>query len=164
MAEKRLYLLAGFDPKTENQLADWQRLLTEAGFQGQQTNIFPRLTLADFPCGEEGMLRQKLPAIKSEPVPVAFSHIGFFDGGKVLFAAPDISLPLLALREQFSNAPYWTPHATLLIDEPEQTKDALALLQKAFVPLEGRLESLWLYEFQPPRFIAQTPLPPKELS
>ena len=64
MAEKRLYLLAGFDPKTENQLADWQRLLTEAGFQGQQTNIFPRLTLADFPCGEEGMLRQKLPAIK----------------------------------------------------------------------------------------------------
>lgn len=163
MTEKRLYILAGFDQKTEKRLADWQCLLFDAGFHGQQTDIFPHLTLADFPCGEEEMLRKKLLNIKNSFTTAAFSHIGLFSGGRVLFAAPDISPPLLALREQFSSAPHWTPHATLLIDEPEQILTALAVLQKAFVPFEGQIESLWLYEFQPPRFIAQKALAPKEI-
>ena len=48
----------------------------------------------------------------------------------------------------------WTPHATLLIDEPETVCDALRVLVKSFYPFVGKINRLHLCAFWPTREIA----------
>lgn len=165
MVEKYLYVMAGFDAETEAKLAEFQNLLYESGFVGTQTKGIPfHLTLAEispYDARDEGWLKEIMEEVaeRSFDFTVTFNHIGIFSGGKVLFAAPDPVEELLHLNSRFDHSDEsWTPHATLLIDEPSVILNALPLVLQNFKPFTGRIDKLYLYEFFPTRYIATVEL------
>ena len=156
MAEKALYVLAGYDAATEEKLSGMQNTLYELGYTGTQTRNIPQhITLGRFSTDEESELvvRMQAAAETTAPFAVMFNHIGLFGGSKVLFAAPDCSNALLRLKENFGDSFGWTPHSTLLIDEPDVVLQALPEVMKEFSRFQGEITSLHLYEFFPARHI-----------
>lgn len=156
MENKFLCIMAGYDDDTENYLADIQKKLYAVGLTGQHTKHIPQhITLQTYPTDQEaevvGMLREI--AAETKPFDVCFSHVGIFTGGKVLFIAPDKDSDLIALKEKFSPSFDWTPHTTMLIDEPENIQQALPLVVKEFASFWGKVTCLHLYEFWPTRHI-----------
>lgn len=158
--EKFLCVLAGYDDRTEQRLAAMQNSLYEAGFSGTQTRDIPmHITMGTFAVEEEQSLSERLRRVAADTGPffVHLSHVGMFGGSRVLFAAPDCSRELLALRERFSDSrpfpPVWVPHTTMLIDRPETVYRALPVLMEAFEPVIGKITCLHLYEFFPSRHI-----------
>ena len=161
MADKALYILAGYDSDTENTLSALQNELYEAGFSGQQTKDIPQhITLDSFPCGQEQELIARLQTLSksTKEFPVTFNHIGIFSGAKVLFIAPDANKELLELKEKFGSSEGWTPHSTMLIDEPEIILRAAPMILDRFSPFSGKVTSLHLYEFFPTRHVLSVEL------
>ena len=159
--DKQLYILACFDPDTEQRLGDLEALLENKGYHGQQTRGIPHhITLGTFPSPQEEDVQSLVARVsrKIAPFPVTFNHLGVFSGGRVLFAAPDVTRQMLDLKECFNPYPNWAAHATLLIDQPERISSAFATAIQAFGAFEGRIESLCLYEFFPSRKILHLPL------
>jgi 2'-5' RNA ligase len=165
MAEQFLTLMADLDPDSQKRMSGWYHALKEAGFSGVQTPGLPyHISLATFPPELEekaaGILRKA--AAEFAPVPVHISHVGMFAGGKVLFGGPEKNAELAALREACkpdTPEPYpWTPHATLLIDEPDTVYAAVPVLMKSFVPFTGKITRLHLCAFWPTREIAAAEL------
>jgi 2'-5' RNA ligase len=156
MENKFLCLMAGYDDHTEHYLAGIQKKLYAVGLTGQHTKNIPQhITLQTYPTEQEGEVVQRLQKIAAETecFDVCFSHIGIFTGGKVLFIAPDKDTDLIALKERFGPSFDWTPHTTMLIDEPENIQKALPLVMQAFASFNGKVTSLHLYEFWPTRHI-----------
>lgn len=88
---------------------------------------------------------------------ITFSHIGIFAGSKVLFVAPDPNNSLFALKENFGSSFNWTPHTTMLIDEPNIIFDALPIVAENFSAFQGELQNIHIYEFWPTRHIMSLP-------
>jgi 2'-5' RNA ligase len=148
--------MAGYDDDTENHLAGIQKTLYTVGLIGQHTKNIPQhITLQTYPTDQEAEVVQMLQKIATETnaFDVCISHIGIFTGGKVLFIAPDKDTDLIALKEKFGPSFDWTPHTTMLIDEPENIQLALPLVMKEFSSFNGKVASLHLYEFWPTRHI-----------
>lgn len=157
MFDKTLYILAGYDAETEKRITQMQENLFENGFSGTQTKIEPHITVGDFPSDAktEAALGAQLRALAENTAPfaVTFNHIGVFGGSRVLFVAPDTSAALLKLKENFGSAYNWTPHTTLLIDEPDVIYRALPAAMEHFSAFAGQVTKLHLYEFFPSRHI-----------
>lgn len=156
MADKAIYILAGYDSDTEQYLSSLQNALYEAGFSGQQTKNIPQhITLDAFPVELEQELVDRLQILAKDTreFSVAFSHIGIFSGSRVLFVAPDTNRELLELKEKFGSSEGWTPHTTMLIDNPEIILQAAPILLERFSPFSGKVTALHLYEFWPTRHI-----------
>lgn len=160
MAEQFLTLMADLDDAAQARMSGWYRSLQEAGFTGVQTPGLPyHISLSTFPLDQEKKAAEiaRKAAAEYAPVYVHLSHIGMFAGGKVLFAAPEKDAELAALQEACrSGAPQqypWTPHATVLIDEPETVFAALPVFVKLFVPFTARITRLHLCAFWPTREI-----------
>lgn len=156
-----LYVLAGYDDKTETYLSGMQKKLYDQGFSGRHTKNIPmHISLGCFPCEKENELKTLLHSKAQEisASEVGFSHIGLFPGGEVLFAAPDANKELLALKEIFCGDTDLTPHTTLLIDDPDSILKALPAVMEDFSPFRGKITSLHLYEFFPARHILTVPL------
>ena len=156
MADKALYILAGYDDDTEARLAGIQNKLYEKGFSGVHTKNIPQhTTLGSFPMEKEQELVDMLRdlAAKTEAFDVTFSHVGIFGGSKVLFVAPDATQKLLELKECFGDSFGWAPHTTMLIDEPETILQALPTVLENFTSFGGKVAYLHLYEFWPTRHI-----------
>ena len=135
-------------------------MLFRSGFTGVQTPGLPyHISLSSFPSDQEKEAAEiaRKAAAEYAPVPVHFSHIGMFAGGKVLFAGPEKDAELTALQKACrSNAPQqypWTPHATILIDEPETVHAALPVFVESFIPFTARITRLHLCAFWPTREI-----------
>ncbi len=165
MAEEFLTLMGDLDGDSQARMSAWYGALREAGFTGKQTPELPyHISLASFPLDQEGeaVERVRKTAAAFSPVSVHFSHMGVFPGGRVLFCGPERNPGLDALHaacELYPHPKYpWTPHATLLIDEPEAVCAALPLLVKSFQPFVGRITRLHLCAFWPTREIAAAPL------
>lgn len=161
MADKALYVLAGYDSETERDLSSLQNKLYEKGFSGQQTKNIPQhITLGSFPVEMEQALIARLQAVAQETTefPVTFNHIGIFGGAKVLFIAPDCNRELLALKDNFGKEQGWTPHTTMLIDEPEVILQAAKIILEQFSSFAGNVTTLHLYEFWPTRHILSVEL------
>lgn len=153
-AEKLLCVMAGYDRETERRVEAMRRRLTDAGYTGNQTREVPHhITLGTFDPSEEErvlMLVQEAAA-QTGPIPVTFNHIGLFGGSRVLFLAPDPNRELLTLKERFGASWNWTPHTTLLLDQPERTARAVPLALDGFTAFQGRIETLLFYGFWPAR-------------
>ena len=166
MGEQFLTLMADLDAEVQETMAGWYAHLRESGFTGRQTPGLPfHISLASFSPDreEEAAAETRRLAETFAPVPVHLSHIGLFAGGQVLFAGPDPNPPgVLRLREAIA-APTvdrhpWTPHATILIDDPEATLEALRALIPVFRPILGHVTRLHLCAFWPTREILSLPL------
>jgi len=160
MAEKFLTLMADFDDNSQKRMSEWYVSLKNAGFIGTQTANLPyHISLATFPLDQEQEAVGLTQRIASEfaPFPVHISHIGMFAGGKVLFGAPERTPMLDALHNACDLSPNskdpWTPHATILIDEPEAICSALSLFVKLFYPFVANITKLHLCAFWPTRDI-----------
>ncbi len=160
MAEEFVTLMADLDDDTQIRMSEWYDALKKAGFTGTQTPGLPfHISLATFPLDKEQdavELTRKVAAGFST-FPVFISHIGMFAGGKVLFCAPERNGELNALHDACktgSNLKYpWTPHVTILIDEPDTICSALSLFLKSFNPFVGNITRLHLCAFWPVREI-----------
>ena len=156
MSEKRLYVLAGYDDATEEKLAGWQQKVYDAGFIGTHTKNLPQhITLGSFPTEMEEELLEKVLALArdTQAFEVTFNHVGVFGGSKVLFIAPDVNHELLDLKEQFESAKGWTPHTTMLIDEPARIYEAVPIVTRNFQAFAGEVTTLHVYVFWPTRHI-----------
>jgi 2'-5' RNA ligase len=154
--EKFLCVMAGYDINTEKQLAELQNHLFENGFIGKQTKNLPQhITLGTYEVSREIEVRELIKNVtyKVKPFSITFSHIGIFGGSEVLFIAPDPNRALLDLKENFGESYNWTPHTTMLIDKPDVIYRALPFVAHDFKGFEGRIESIYLYEFWPTRYI-----------
>ena len=160
MAEQFLTLMADLDDEAQARMSGWYHSLQEAGFTGIQTPGLPyHISLSTFSTDQEreaaGIARKAADSFA--PVTVHISHIGLFAGGKVVFAAPEKDAELAALQDACrSCAPQqypWTPHATVLIDEPETVQAALPIFVKSFEPFTARITRLHLCAFWPTREI-----------
>jgi len=166
MAEQFLTLMADFDNKSQIIMEEWYEKLKEAGFTGVQTPGLPfHISMGTFALDKETEVVEEMKRLAAEipPVPVHISHIGVFTGGKVLFGGPDMNPPTLlylreAIRVETCEQFPWTPHATILIDEPETICQALPELTKVFRPFQGHIVRLHLCAFWPTREIASVEL------
>lgn len=156
MSNKALYIMAGYDDKTEKYLANIQNKLYENGFIGTHTKNLPQhITLGSFPIDKEDELKNLLQELSKQinPFEITFNHIGIFGGSNVLFVAPDPNYELIELKERFGDSYNWTPHTTMLIDNPDTIYKALPLVMNEFSAFDGKVTSLHLYEFFPTRHI-----------
>ena len=162
MAEEILVLMADLDDESQRIMDGWYEKLKAEGFVGKQTPNLPfHISLGVFALDKEAEVvsEMKVLAERFTEIPVHFSHIGMFAGGNVLFAAPDMNpAELLGLRQAIKTDTQekfpWTPHATVLIDEPETVQKALPLFVEKFKPFMGKVTKLHLCAFWPTREIA----------
>ena len=161
MAEQFLTLMADLDSESQKRLSGWYQILQNEGYTGTQTPNLPyHISLSTFPLDQEERAVEiaERAAADTAPVSVHFSHIGLFAGGKILFAAPEKDPALIALHEACkSDTPQqfpWTPHTTILIDEPDVVYRALPFVIKAFTPFVAKITRLHLCAFWPTREIA----------
>ena len=161
MAGKALYVLAGYDDRTETILSGMQDKLYELGFSGIQTKNIPmHFTLGSYSPDQEEVLKERLLKISDthESFPVSFNHVGLFrlPENDVLFVKPEVSREMLELKDCFydSQDQYnWSSHTTLLIDKPQVIREALSAVLDEFSSFEGKAAVLHLYEFWPTRHI-----------
>ena len=165
MSEQFLMVMADLDEQTQARMAEWDAPLLEAGFTGQQTPGLPyHISLASYPLSKEKEALEQVRRIASEftPFTLHFSHIGVFAGGKVIFAAPERNAAIDELQKAcdlFPNPNYpWTPHMTLILDEPEVISQALPIAVRNFKPFVGTVTKLHLCAFWPTREIASPEL------
>ena len=170
MAERFLALMADLDDNTQKIMSGWYEGLTKAGFKGVQTIGLPyHITMGILPLDMEEEAAAKMQKVASEftEFPVHLSHVGMFAGGRVVFAGPERDSNLNALHEALDfGIPQehpWTPHATIIIDEPETVQAALPHVMKSFTPLLGKVTKLHLCAFQPKREIATAELKKEDL-
>ncbi|MBC8059099.1 MAG: 2'-5' RNA ligase family protein [Clostridiaceae bacterium] len=162
MSEKFLCIIATFDEETSKGMKEIYHSINEAGIIGKQTTDIPHhITLAYFETRLEDEIRELLQEVcaRTKSFDLSFNHIGLF-GLKVLFLAPNVNYELLQLhkdldRDGIKSSQGWTAHTTILIDETEIIQKALPLVAQSFQQLNGRVESVSLYEFFPTRFIAK---------
>ena len=162
MAEQFLTLMADLDDESQARMAGWYARLKEAGFTGTQTGNLPyHFSMSTFPVEkeEEAVLLARKIAVEFSAFNDHISHIGIFPGGKVLFGAPERNRELDALHDACKdpNVP-WTPHATILIDEPQVISSALPILVNSFEPFVAKVTRLHLCAFWPTREIVTAEL------
>ena len=135
-------------------MSEWYSVLNKAGFTGNQTPGLPyHISLASFPLDEERKAAELVQKVSEEypAISVHISHIGIFSPGRVLFGAPELNTGLMRLHDACdknadSNHP-WTPHVTMLIDEPETISRAVPLFISVFSPFVGTITRLHLCAF-----------------
>ena len=170
MAEEFLTLMADLDEDAQARMSAWYDALKEAGFTGKQTPGLPfHISLTTFPPEkeQEAVEITKKAAAAFSPVPVHISHMGLFAGGRVLFCGPERNRELDALYlacEKYPQKYPWTPHVTLLIDEPDTVCAAVPLLVKHFAPFTANISRLHLCAFWPTREIMAVQLKEEEAS
>ena len=161
MAEQFLTLMADYCEEDQARISVWYSALQQAGFNGTQTpGLNHHISLATFPLEqeEEAIALTRRVAAEFAPVDAAIRHVGVMPGGKVLFAAPDMSPALTALQQACAqgcplNGFPFLPHTTLLIDEPERIAAALPTLMQHFAPMMAKITHLHLCAFWPTREI-----------
>ena len=166
MAEQFLTLMADLDDNAQGIMSDLYKKLQAAGFTGVQTPGLPyHISLATFALDQEKEVVEEMHRLgeRFSSVPVHISHIGLFAGGKVLFGGPDMNPAGLlelhdAIKTDKKDIYPWTPHATILLDEPEVVNDALRILVRSFTPFMADVVGLHLCAFWPTREIAYVPL------
>ena len=171
MAEQFLTLMADLDDDSQEIMSGWYKKLQDAGFKGVQTPGLPfHISLGTFSLDEEKAVVEEMQRLGSafHAIPVHISHIGMFAEGRVLFGGPDMNPSGLlqlhdALKIKSTDDRSWTPHVTILIDEPQIINDALKTLIKSFNPFMAQITRLHLCAFWPTREIASIPLQGKDI-
>lgn len=156
MSEKFICAMAGYDEATERYFSQIQQKLYDSGFAGRHTRGLPQhITLGAFPVEMEQELVERLSQVaqRTRAFELSFNHVGVFQGGQVLFLAPDTNVELLELKQNFGDSRGWTAHTTMLIDDTPGIIRALPLVLDAFSAYTGRVTALHLYEFFPARHI-----------
>lgn len=160
MAERIVVAMGILDDAAQELMGSWYKELLDAGFKGTQTPGLPfHISLATLPveCEEEAQSLVVKAAANFAPVDIHVSHLGMFAGGHVLFGAPDVNPELKALHEACSGGheppTAWVPHATVIMDEPDNICAEFPILLKSFRPFLAKITRIQLCAFWPTRKI-----------
>lgn len=169
MAESFLTLMAEYCEEDQRHISAWYDAVQQAGFTGEQTpGLRHHISLATFPLEQEQEAIRITQAVAARFAPrtADIRHVGVMPGGRVLFAAPDMSDALTQLQRACGservNGHLWLPHTTMLIDSPETIAAALPVLMQHFAPLRARIDKLRLCAFWPKREICEAVLTGRE--
>ncbi len=154
--DRYLCVLATFDEEARKRIEGMNQRLREAGFTGRQTlGIPPHITLHSYPFTdrEEVTAQVENAARSSAAFSVDFRSLGLF-GLEVLFLAPDANYHLLDIHEELAKGSIestrgFTPHATLLIEDPKVILQALPIVAEGFQGFSARVSHLQLFSFFP---------------
>lgn len=171
MDKKFLCVMAGYDDETEKALSGLQNKLYEAGFSGVQTKDIPmHFTLGTYDTDREEELKERLKKVAetTDSFDVSFNNLGLFrmPENDVLFLSPSASKEMLLLKDNFLDTKdfyKWTAHTTLLIDKPDVIRDALKLVMDEYRHVDGKVNTIYLYEFWPTRHILTVRLKKEDL-
>ena len=165
MAEQFLTLMADLDDHSQILMSEWYSELKNHGFTGTQTPGLPfHISLATFSPEEEHEAVELAEKTAGEfsPIDVHVSHIGIFAPGKVLFGGIERNAGLDRLHDICEQKPHpqklWTPHITVLMDEPVAVCKAVPVFLQSFRPFTGKITRLHLCAFWPAREIASAGL------
>jgi len=165
MAEEIIVLMADLDDKSQEMLNNLYDTLLERDFKGQQTKGLPyHISIATFSLDKEREVIGLTKDIcnKTSSFNIDVTGIKTFPGESILYASIANSEELLELRNKITietKEDYsWTPHITLLIDEPKIVEKALPIVQKSFRPFKANVTKLHLCAFWPTREILSTKL------
>ena len=156
--------MADLDDDSQARMSGWYEALKEEGFTGKQTPGLPfHISLATFPLDKEQEAAEitEKAAAAFAAFPVHISHMGLFADGRVLFCGPERNPALDALQaacEKYPQKYPWTPHVTVLIDEPDTVCAAVPVLVKHFSPFISKIIRLHLCAFWPTREILSVKL------
>lgn len=169
MAEEFLCLMAEYCEEDQEKIDRWYNALQAAGFQGQQTpGLKHHLSIATFPLEQEEAAKALVHRLAARLASrkAAIRHVGVMPGGRVLFAAPDMTEELVQLQKATGceqvGGHLWLPHTTMLMDEPEVIGRALPVLMQHFTPLLATIDRLELCAFWPARHILTLELKGKQ--
>ena len=163
--DKKLYLIAEFDEKSQITLKDYEKIIAENGLIGKQTKDIPyHITLCSFPTEMENSLKELLDKliIKHKKININFIGFGLF-GLNVLFLNPTMNFDLMEIhnylkKDSFEKDRDFAPHLTLLIDEPENILKLLPKMVEKIKTFSGIIKYVSLFEFFPVRFIKRIEL------
>lgn len=156
MEKKILCLMAGYESQLEEKIQSYRDVLLLNHLVGRQTPDLPHhITLGSFDLNDEFELIGKMEKASNlkHKFPITLSHLGIFPHTNVLFIGVDENEQLIELQRHFIQMESWTPHTTMLIDDPTKLMEAIELLMPFFKPLKGDVSSLHLYEFFPKKHI-----------
>ena len=165
MSEKFLVLMADWDDETQKILSGWYDNLRQEGFTGKQTLGLPHhISMSTYTLDKEAEAAELIKKVASETAPfeVHISHIGMFAEGSILFAGPERNPDLDRLHDACDLGVVqehpWTPHTTILIDDPDVVQRAMPTVVSSFRPIVGKITRLHLCAFWPTREIASVEL------
>ncbi|GHV24154.1 hypothetical protein FACS189498_0690 [Spirochaetia bacterium] len=158
--DSSLYLLAELDNDTQIKIKEIEEIIIKNGFSGKQTKNIPyHITLGNYKLEQENNLKELLKNIKQKykEIEISFNSIGLF-GLNVLFLNPDMNIKLMELYKFVNNISLekynnWTPHTTIIIDEPEILLKVLPIIAEKCKNINGKIKGIGLYEFFPTKFI-----------
>lgn len=152
----------------------WRALADVGVTWMQQSGATPHVSLAIWERLNQPAFDAELARLVAvtRAIPVTFDAVGTFPGGAV-FLRPVADPALVELQRRwharlspFAAEPWnyylpesWVPHCTLATEvPPERMADAIAVAQRAPLPIVGRLEAVGIVEFRPVRLLARHPL------
>ena len=157
--KKFLTVMAVFDDKTQERLAQIQSRIIENVGEGKQTMGIPfHLTLGSYPIDSESEIVAQIEKIasRSKPFDVLLVNYDTFSD-RVLFLEPTKPQELIDLRKSFerdyANGFEWVPHATLFCGGEEEIGKAKAYLPEITEPISTKIVGIELGEFFPPNKI-----------
>lgn len=168
MKNKYLCVMALFDEETNFKFRTIQEQLEGDGFN--TSSVPPHITLGAYVGLEEKDLLNWVDEFcnATEKFEVNFNHLGLFSLN-VLFLAPRVSNELINFHKNFHEkyddccgqvgynytfkSNNWTPHSSILVDEPEIILKALPVVNNNFKPFHGKIVALTLCEFSPMKII-----------
>ena len=157
--KKFLTVMAVFDDKTQERLAQIQSRIIENVGDGTQTMGIPfHLTLGSYPTESEVEVVAQIEKVASGAKPFEVLLVAYNTfSDKVLFLEPTKPQELIDLRKSFerdyANGFEWVPHATLFCGEREDVVKAKSYLPEIKEPISTKIVGIELGEFFPPRKI-----------
>jgi 2'-5' RNA ligase len=152
----------------------WRELSTIGVTWMDTSGAEPHVSLAIWDTIDRAPFAAELARFAAETAPIAvtFDAVGSFPGSAIYLrpvANPTLADVQRRLHERFRTLgsgawPYyvpgaWVPHCTVAMEfPPERMHQALDIVQRAPLPLVGRLESAAIIEFRPVREVARYPL------
>ena len=164
MGDQFLTVMAVLDDDAQRIMTNWQSRILAAGLRGTQTMGIPfHISLGSYPPSREAELIALIrkTAAAHGAFPVDLTALGDFND-RVLFARPDDSAPLAALRAVFNHDyPHrfpWSPHATLFCGQEDEVRQARSILSPLFAPFRARVTALEMGRFFPAHFVCRQAL------
>ncbi|MBQ5725704.1 MAG: 2'-5' RNA ligase family protein, partial [Clostridia bacterium] len=157
--KKFLTVMAVFDDKTQEKLAQIQSRIIENVGEGTQTMGIPfHLTLGSYPIESRDEVVAQIEKIASSAEQFEVLFVGYNTfSDRVLFVEPDMPQELLNLRKNFecdyANGFEWVPHATLFCGEVDEVIKAKTYLPEITEPICAKIVGIELGEFFPPKKI-----------
>ena len=157
--KKFLTVMAVFDDKTQERLAQIQSRIIENVGEGTQTMGIPfHLTLGSYPTESEVEVVAQIEKVASGAKPFEVLLVAYNTfSDKVLFLEPTRPKELIDLRKSFecdyANGFDWVPHATLFCGGEEEIGKAKAYLPELADPICAKIVGIELGEFFPPKKI-----------